>query len=124
MKHVGYGRKPEVQCHKCHGFGHFADYCSTPDALVDVEWQCEECDGYGHKGEECPNWGGYNTGYESQRPKHKGKQGANKMSVQDELNGLSENARRALSKASVGAGGCKFSTSGDFSIYKMKKKNR
>ena len=70
VAHVGYGSKPELQCTQCHGFGHHADMCSTPDDMVDSELQCEECDGYGHHGKECANWGGYNKGFQSKRPKH------------------------------------------------------
>ena len=67
---MGFGTKPDMQCSQCHGWGHHADYCATPDDLVDSEIQCEECDGWGHIGKECGNWGGYNRGYQSQRPEH------------------------------------------------------
>jgi hypothetical protein len=43
------------QCFRCHGFGHWADRCATPEDADDwrMQLQCHKCKGWGHKQADC-----------------------------------------------------------------------
>ncbi|XP_024014220.1 uncharacterized protein LOC112088173 [Eutrema salsugineum] len=46
------GRKKEMQCHECEGYGHFRNECPLTKRK---ELKCTECRGFGHMRSECPN---------------------------------------------------------------------
>ena len=43
------------QCFRCHGYGHWADQCATPDNADErlMQLQCHKCKGWGHMQGEC-----------------------------------------------------------------------
>ncbi|XP_024010234.1 uncharacterized protein LOC112085266 [Eutrema salsugineum] len=46
------GRKRDLQCHECEGFGHFRSDCPLTKRK---KLKCPECKGFGHTKSECPN---------------------------------------------------------------------
>jgi hypothetical protein len=43
------------QCFRCHGYGHWADECATPEHAEEwqLQTQCHKCKGWGHRQAEC-----------------------------------------------------------------------